>query len=164
MAPHTKLPDFDEVDYQKKGENGNKRNTYADGTQTTCLLKKHVNDEGSDNSSTLDKHIASLSGHKRMLATKSKKKMNILAHAHHQDTYPNAASSWTVPYHLSVQAKYVKKGTFDPKAIRQWSTHSILEILQEKESVDLVGWFPEQTEQMPHRQNFPTSTKTLLSW
>ncbi|XP_059511316.1 uncharacterized protein LOC132211022 [Stegostoma tigrinum] len=158
MAPHTKLPDFDEVDYQKKGENGNKRNklckdgqlvipiavapprcyqlpvyevekrpaadpiehiqpaskllswthgdhrpvmrpcdsdvlrtsdTYADGTQTTCLLKKHVNDEGSDNSSTLDKHVASLSEHKRMLATKTKKKMNILAHAHHQDTYPS---------------------------------------------------------------------------
>ncbi|XP_043574840.1 inactive serine/threonine-protein kinase TEX14-like [Chiloscyllium plagiosum] len=159
IAPNTQLPGFDEVDYQKKSENGNRRSnlcndsrlvipiavappgcyqlpvykvrkrhgadpvvsiqpaskvlswtqgdhtsvvkacsnildvlktsdTYADGTQTTCLLKKQVNDEESGNSSAMDKHVASLSEHKRTLAMKSKKKKNILAHAHHQDAYP----------------------------------------------------------------------------
>ncbi|GCC32927.1 hypothetical protein chiPu_0011391 [Chiloscyllium punctatum] len=159
IAPNTQLPGFDEVDYQKKSENGNRRSnlcndsrlvipiavappgcyqlpvykvrkrhgadpvvsiqpaskvlswtqgdhtsvvkacsnvldvlktsdTYADGTQTTCLLKKQVNEEESGNSSAMDKRVASLSEHKRTLAMKSKKKKNILAQAHHQDAYP----------------------------------------------------------------------------
>ncbi|XP_060703741.1 inactive serine/threonine-protein kinase TEX14-like [Hemiscyllium ocellatum] len=142
IAPNTQLPGFDEVDYQKKSENGNRRSklcndsrlvipiavappgcyqlpvykvrkrhgadpvvsiqpaskvlnwtqgdhtsvvkpcsnvldvlktsdTYADGTQTTCLLKKQVNDEESGNSSAMDKHVASLSEYKRTLAMKN---------------------------------------------------------------------------------------------
>ncbi|XP_038670545.1 uncharacterized protein LOC119975096 isoform X2 [Scyliorhinus canicula] len=156
VTSHTKLPDFDEVDYQRKCENGNRSkpcseghlviplavapprcyqlpvyevekrhgtdpvghiqpvsnvlswtqgdhrpevkdfssgvlktsDTFADGTQTTCLLRKQVNDEESDNSSALERGFTSLSEHVGTMAAKSKKKTNVLKHAHHQDTFP----------------------------------------------------------------------------
>eukprot|EP00061_Rhincodon_typus_P007165 g28565.t1 len=43
----------------------------------------------------------------------------------------------------------------------------VLKTLREKETVNPVTWFPEQTAEfgrMPHYQNFPTSTKALLGW
>eukprot|EP00061_Rhincodon_typus_P008221 g30644.t1 len=49
------------------------------------------------------------------------------------------------PYHMSLVEKFVKENTFDNKSIRTGSTHSVLKTLQEKERVDLVDWFPEQT-------------------
>ncbi|XP_067864107.1 uncharacterized protein [Heptranchias perlo] len=57
----------------------------------------------------------------------------------------NAPSSWTVPPHLSFVEKFVQKNTFDHKAISKWSARNVLETLREKEMVDPVGWFPEQT-------------------
>ncbi|XP_078412405.1 uncharacterized protein LOC144689141 [Cetorhinus maximus] len=57
----------------------------------------------------------------------------------------NAPSSWTVPYHLSLVEKFMQKNTFDHKSIRQWSARNVLEALRDKERVDPVGWFPEQT-------------------
>ncbi|XP_067853883.1 uncharacterized protein [Heptranchias perlo] len=57
----------------------------------------------------------------------------------------NAPSSWTVPPHLSYVEKFVQKNTFDHKVISKWSARNVLETLQEKEMVDPVGWFPEQT-------------------
>eukprot|EP00061_Rhincodon_typus_P014417 g41419.t1 len=44
----------------------------------------------------------------------------------------NVPSGWTAPNHLSLVEKFVKKNTFDHNAIRQWSGHSVLEILSEK--------------------------------
>eukprot|EP00061_Rhincodon_typus_P013568 g40014.t1 len=57
----------------------------------------------------------------------------------------NIPSSWTVPYHLSFVKKFAKKNTVDHKSIRKWSAHSVLKTLWEKERVDPVTWFPEQT-------------------
>eukprot|EP00061_Rhincodon_typus_P011033 g35752.t1 len=54
-------------------------------------------------------------------------------------------SSWTVPYHLSFVKKFAKKNAFDHQSFKKWSTRSILETLREKERVDPVVWFPEQT-------------------
>eukprot|EP00061_Rhincodon_typus_P014376 g41360.t1 len=41
--------------------------------------------------------------------------------------------------------KFARKSTFDPQSIRKWSACSVLETLREKERVDPVTWFPEQT-------------------
>ncbi|XP_067824015.1 uncharacterized protein [Heptranchias perlo] len=57
----------------------------------------------------------------------------------------NAPSSWTVLPHLSFVERFVQKNTFDHKAISKWSARNILETPREKEMVDPVGWFPEQT-------------------
>ncbi|XP_072365904.1 uncharacterized protein [Scyliorhinus torazame] len=57
----------------------------------------------------------------------------------------NAPSSWTVPYHLSFVEKFLKENTFDHKAMKQWSARNVLEALREKETVEDVGCFPEQT-------------------
>ncbi|XP_067873155.1 uncharacterized protein [Heterodontus francisci] len=57
----------------------------------------------------------------------------------------NAPSSWTVPYHLSFVEKFLRKNTFDHQSIRQWAARNVLKALREKEMVDPVGWFPEQT-------------------
>eukprot|EP00061_Rhincodon_typus_P013468 g39854.t1 len=57
----------------------------------------------------------------------------------------NALSSWVVPYHLFFMEKFTKKNNFDHKSIRKWSACSVLETLREKERVDPVMWFPEQT-------------------
>ncbi|GCB69087.1 hypothetical protein scyTo_0015285, partial [Scyliorhinus torazame] len=179
VASHTKLPGFDEVDYQRKCENGNDRSkpcseghlvipiavapprcyqlpvyevekrhgtdpvgriqpvsnvlswtqgdhrpevkdcssgvlktsdTFADGTQTTCLLRKQVNDEESDNSSALERSFTSLSEHVGTLAAKSKKKTNVLKHAHHQDTFParKGRISMRIPAE-SIQQEYRKQ-------------------------------------------------------
>eukprot|EP00061_Rhincodon_typus_P014535 g41606.t1 len=57
----------------------------------------------------------------------------------------NAPSSWSIPYHLSFVEKFTKKSIFDHRSIRKWSARSTLKILWEKETVDPVVWFPEQT-------------------
>eukprot|EP00061_Rhincodon_typus_P006461 g27125.t1 len=53
--------------------------------------------------------------------------------------------AWAIPYHLSFVEKFAMKNTFDHKSIRKRSAHRILGSLQEKEKVDPVGLFPEQT-------------------
>uniref|UniRef100_UPI00398E95DA inactive serine/threonine-protein kinase TEX14 n=1 Tax=Pristiophorus japonicus TaxID=55135 RepID=UPI00398E95DA len=62
--------------------------TFADGTQTTCSLRKQVNDEETDYRSALNENFKTISQHKDKVTTRSKKKMNIFAHAHDQDTVP----------------------------------------------------------------------------
>eukprot|EP00061_Rhincodon_typus_P011617 g36771.t1 len=47
--------------------------------------------------------------------------------------------------------KLAKKNTFDHKAIRKWSTRSVLETLKEK--VDPVGWLPGQNASSPALSN-----------
>eukprot|EP00061_Rhincodon_typus_P007316 g28901.t1 len=57
----------------------------------------------------------------------------------------NTPSGWTVPYCLSFVEKFTKKKAFEPQSIRKLSARSILETLREKETMDPVMWFPEQT-------------------
>eukprot|EP00061_Rhincodon_typus_P014366 g41338.t1 len=57
----------------------------------------------------------------------------------------NAPSHWIVQYHLSLIETFVRKNTFDHKSIRKWSARRILKTLREKERVNPIGQFPEQT-------------------
>eukprot|EP00061_Rhincodon_typus_P006546 g27297.t1 len=57
----------------------------------------------------------------------------------------NAPRNWTVPYHLSIVEKFVRKSTFEQKSVRKCSACSILKTLWRKETVDPVTLFPEQT-------------------
>ncbi|XP_072103315.1 uncharacterized protein [Mobula birostris] len=59
----------------------------------------------------------------------------------------NAPVSWSLPAYLSYVAKFFQENAFDHRAIRQWSARSVLQALQEKDVMDTVGWFPEQTVQ-----------------
>eukprot|EP00061_Rhincodon_typus_P014824 g42137.t1 len=76
-------------------------------------------------------------------------------------------SAQTHEFKLALEAKkFRKKNTFDHKSIRKWSARSILETMREKERwILLDGSLGRQSTlfgRMPHHQNFPTSTKTLL--
>eukprot|EP00061_Rhincodon_typus_P006710 g27657.t1 len=75
----------------------------------------------------------------------------------------NTPSSWTVPYLLSFLMKFAAKNTFHHQSIRKWSARSVLEMLREKERLDPVAWFPEQTVK-GIGQNFRINTKTSLGW
>eukprot|EP00061_Rhincodon_typus_P014738 g41984.t1 len=46
---------------------------------------------------------------------------------------------------IDPQYKFGKRNTFGHSSISTWSAHSVLETLREKERVDPVAWFPEQT-------------------
>ncbi|XP_032902256.1 uncharacterized protein LOC116989139 [Amblyraja radiata] len=62
--------------------------TFADGTQTTCSLRKQMNDEHVGYKSACDESFTCAPDYTGKLATKSKKKMNILAHVHKKENYP----------------------------------------------------------------------------
>ncbi|XP_051883129.1 uncharacterized protein LOC127576594 [Pristis pectinata] len=55
--------------------------------------------------------------------------------------------SWTLPRYLSFLEKFFRTNSLDHKSIRKWSAQNILQTLQEKDSIDTLGWFPEQTVQ-----------------
>ncbi|XP_062894504.1 uncharacterized protein LOC134340861 [Mobula hypostoma] len=59
----------------------------------------------------------------------------------------NTPVSWSLPPYLSFVEKFFKTNAFDHRAIRQWSARNVLQALQEKDVMDTVGWFPEQTVQ-----------------
>lgn len=62
--------------------------TFADGTQTTCSLRKQMNDEHVGYKSACDESFTCAPDYTGKLATKSKKKMNILGHVHKKENYP----------------------------------------------------------------------------
>ncbi|XP_059827485.1 uncharacterized protein LOC132395214 [Hypanus sabinus] len=62
--------------------------TFADGTQTICSLKKQENVECVDYKFTHDKSVKSMPGHKDKPTTKCKKKMNVLTQVHEHENIP----------------------------------------------------------------------------
>ena len=59
----------------------------------------------------------------------------------------NTPVSWSLPPYLSSVERFFQVNTFDHRAIRQWSARTVLQALKEKDAMDTVGRFPEQTVQ-----------------
>ncbi|XP_072918425.1 uncharacterized protein [Hemitrygon akajei] len=59
----------------------------------------------------------------------------------------NTPVSWSLLHYLSFMEKFFKNNAFDHRTIRQWLARNVLQALQEKDVMDTVGWFSEQTVQ-----------------